>query len=235
MQYTKYYDYIQENDDYEDELDNHDTLNASGFWGKSVGNKIMAAGCIFIAMSTGRILLGHRSNSVLEPGTWGGFGGASKKDDNGELEAPIETVRREAGEEVGHSNVNKVIKFEPSYVYKTKTKNGMTFEYHNFLAFVKNEFLPDLNWENSEADWVEYGDWPDPLHFGFADLIDVAGIKIEKIIKGIKSKSALNEAKYKSYELDLVKAYELFKQSYEKSTGQAWTFDKFAGRITSTF
>jgi len=87
MKYKKYYEYLLENDDYKDELDNYKTLRASGFWGKSAGNKIMAAGC-----------------------------------------------------------------------------------------------------------------------------------------------TALNESKYKSYELDLVKAYELFKQSYEKATGQAWTFDKFVSR-----
>jgi 8-oxo-dGTP pyrophosphatase MutT (NUDIX family) len=186
MQYTKYFEYIRENDDYEDEADNFKTLNASGFWGKAVGNKIMAAGCIFIALSTGRILLGHRSDAVLEPNTWGGFGGAARKNNNDELEAPIETVRREAGEEVGQSNVSKVIKFVPSYVYKSNTANGKVFEYHNFLAFVKDEFVPSLNWENSEADWVEYGNWPKPLHFGFADLIDQDGNKIQKIIKGIK-------------------------------------------------
>lgn len=230
MQYTKCFEYIRENNDYEDESDNFKTLNASGFWGKAVGNKIMAAGCIFIALSTGRILLGHRSGAVLEPNTWGGFGGASSKDDNGELEVPVETVRREAGEEVGQSNVNKVIKFVPSYVYKANTSNGKTFEYHNFLAFVKDEFVPSLNWENSEADWFEYGDWPSPLHFGFADLIDQAGIKIQKLITNITSHKSLNEGKFTSRQLDLVKVYDIFKDSYEKATGQTWTFEKFVGR-----
>jgi len=230
MQYKTYFDYIRESEYDEDELDNAKTLGQTGFWGKSVGDKIMAAGCIFIAISTGRILLGHRSYGVLEPNTWGGFGGASSKDDNGELEAPIETVRREAAEEVGSSNVAKVIKFVPSYVYKANTSNGKTFEYHNFLAFVKDEFVPTLNWENSEADWFEYGDWPSPLHFGFADLIDQAGLKIRKLITNITSHKSLNEGKFTSRELDLVKVYDIFKDSYEKATGQAWTFEKFVGR-----
>lgn len=199
--YNKYFDYIRESeDDFEDEADNAKTLRQSGFWGKSVGNKIMAAGCIFIALSTGRILLGRRSNAVLEPNTWGGFGGASRKDNNGELEAPLETVRREAGEEVGISNVSKVFKFIPSYIYKATTANGKTFEYHNYLAFVKEEFVPDLNWENSEADWFEYGNWPSPLHFGFADLIDQVGAKIQQMIRRIKPSGQVSELhNYKKY------------------------------------
>ena len=42
--------------------------------------------------------------------------------------------------------------------------------------------------------------------------------------------SNMDEAKYNSYELNLAKTYELFKGSYEKATGQAWTFEKFASR-----
>ena len=52
--------------------------------------------------------------------------------------------------------------------------------------------------------------------------------KADKYVTHVKS--SLNEAKYRSYELDLNKTYDLFKQSYEKATGQAWTFDKFASR-----
>ena len=54
-----------------------------------------AAGCIFIAKDTGRILLAKRTNStdpnakVKEPGTWGTWGGKVDND-----ETPKDTVER---------------------------------------------------------------------------------------------------------------------------------------------
>jgi hypothetical protein len=43
--------------------------------------------------------------------------------------------------------------------------------------------------------------------------------------------SNLYETKYNSYQLNLVKTYDLFKNSYEKATGQTWTLEKFASRV----
>lgn len=40
----------------------------------------------------------------------------------------------------------------------------------------------------------------------------------------------ITEAKLSSHQVDLTKAYDLFKQSYENATGVAWTFDKFIDR-----
>jgi hypothetical protein len=38
--------------------------------------------------------------------------------------------------------------------------------YYNYTVLVSEEFEPVLNWAVSEHAWVEFGDWPDPLHFG---------------------------------------------------------------------
>ena len=72
-------------DDGQNRRDHGLALEETGFWGRQ------AAGCLFLAKNTGRILIAHRSWAVLEPGTWGGFGGAID-----EGEDPAEAARREA-------------------------------------------------------------------------------------------------------------------------------------------
>src|SRR5690348_9904949 len=117
------------------------------YWGNE------AAGAIIIAKDTGRILLPKRSEKInYEPGTWGTWGG---KIDAGET--PKEAVAREIYEETGVDGVEKIY---PLYTYTDEE-----FNYHNFLVLVPFEFAPKLNWENSTSTWVEYGEWPSPLHF----------------------------------------------------------------------
>lgn len=140
------------------------------YWGER------AAGCIFIAKDTGRILLAHRSGKVdFEPDTWGTWGGKIDLD-----ETPKDAVVREVEEETGYTDVSKI---QPLHVYR----DGQ-FEYHNFLIIVPFEFTPQLNWENQGSKWVTYGDWPEPLHFGMVELIKHAGTKIKKIIDLLSKK-----------------------------------------------
>jgi len=140
------------------------------YWGSK------AAGCIFLAKDTGRLLLAHRSNRVgYEPGTWGTWGG---KIDHGET--PRQTVAREVQEETGYEGITKI---HPLYVYRDGD-----FEYHNFLVIVPFEFVPQLNWENDNSTWVEYGKWPTPLHFGLELLIKHSGNKIKHVINLLNKK-----------------------------------------------
>jgi hypothetical protein len=74
------------------------------------------------------------------------------------------------------------------YTFRGRTVDGHDFKYHNFVALVPNEFTPELNWENDRSDWVEYGHWPEPLHFGFEKLIQHAGFKVKRIVDLIKIK-----------------------------------------------
>lgn len=137
-----------------------------------------AAGCIFVAKDTGRILLAHRADDeslVEEPGTWGTWGGKVDGD-----ETPRQAVEREVEEETGHSGITKISLL---YVYKDGS-----FEYHNFLVIVPFEFTPQLNWENDSSAWVEYGQWPEPMHFGLEALIRHAGPKIKRVIEALKTK-----------------------------------------------
>lgn len=146
--------------------DHGEALDKTGFWGRQ------GAGCIFLARTTGRLLLPLRSAMVLQPGTWGVWGGAIDSGEN-----PQEAVKREASEEVGFKGI--IEKLIPLYVYHD-LKTG--FKYHNFLAIVDDEFNPHLNWETERYKWVEFGDWPSPLHFGLKALLQNSGDEIKRIV-----------------------------------------------------
>lgn len=150
-----------------DDGDHAYALATTGFWGKQ------GAGCIFLAKDTKRILLPYRSSSVEQPHTWGVWGGAIDSKEN-----PSDAVRREIREEAGYNGSAQLV---PLVVFEKGT-----FKYHNFLAIIETEFTPRLNWETEEFKWVEYGDWPSPLHFGLQYLIDKSGEDIQQIISKLK-------------------------------------------------
>ena len=98
---------------------------------------------------------------MLEPGTWGTWGGAI---DPGQ--EPLESALREAAAETGHpvSGTDAMLLL----VYRDE-KAG--FSYHTFLVTEDREFEPSLNWESDDAAWFGHGDWPSPLHPGLAALL----------------------------------------------------------------
>ncbi len=130
-----------------------------------------AAGAIIIAKDTKRILLQFRSNFVDEPLTWGTVGGGLNS-----KETPESGCKREIEEETGYSGN---IKLELLTVF---TNEDSTFEYHNFLGIVTNEFEPICNSETIMFNWFELGSWPIIMHYGLRDLIEN-----EEVIKKIKS------------------------------------------------
>ena len=148
---------------FENDSEHSQSLKTTGFWGKQ------GAGCIILAIDTKRILLPLRSNSVQQPNTWGTWGGAIDSNEN-----PQEAAKREVKEESGYNGNVKMI---PLSVFQ---KN--TFKYYNFLAIVENEFEPNLNWETQSYDWFDFGNWPRPLHFGLAWILEKDREKIKRII-----------------------------------------------------
>ncbi len=123
------------------------------FWGDR------GAGCIIRARSSGRVLIGLRSEEVDEPFTWGTWGGAV---DPGE--APEMAVRREVAEETLYEGPMSLVSL---HTYRHSTG----FVYETFMAEVPTEFEPILGWETSEARWLHPGEWPQPLHFGLAEVL----------------------------------------------------------------
>lgn len=151
----------------ENDADHAETLRQTGFWGKQ------GAGAIILAKDTGRILLPHRSGSVLEPHTWGTWGGAIDSSED-----PETAAKREVEEEAGYSGNAEMI---PLAIFSKDT-----FRYYNFLAIVDHEFTPNLNWETQNFEWVEFGDWPSPLHPGLKWLLSQDSAKIKSIIDKIR-------------------------------------------------
>lgn len=137
------------------EAEHKDALKRTGFYGTA------GAGCVFLARSTGRLLLCHRSKDVEQPGTWGNWGGAINRGEN-----PEEAVQREAYEETGHAGP---FHLTPLFVFAKGD-----FRYYNYLVTVDEEFTPHVDWESQGHKWVEYGQWPQPLHFGLVALFQHA-------------------------------------------------------------
>jgi 8-oxo-dGTP pyrophosphatase MutT (NUDIX family) len=148
----------------ESEESHRKALEDTGFWGKQ------AAGAIIMAEDTKRFLVAHRSEYVEQPGTWGTWGGAMDED-----ETPEEAVRREVMEEAGATSLTGLY---PLWMFSSGT-----FRYHNFLAVVPEEFNPELDWETQGYKWVEFGDWPEPLHFGLETLLEKSSEEIRKLME----------------------------------------------------
>lgn len=158
-------------------------LEQTGFWGRR------AAGCLFLARDTGRILLSHRSLAVLEPGTWGTFGGAV---DDGETEE--EAVAREVLQETEYAG-----RFELLPLARFAHASGFT--YQNYLAVVDSEFQPVLDGENQGFAWVDASallssDPPvQPLHPGLDYLLKHSGATIADAVAGCASTSSASLAR----------------------------------------
>ena len=118
--------------------------------------KPTAAGVLFQAQDTGRVLLVKRGSRVTAPGTWSVPGGAI---DAGET--PEMAALREAGEEIKFSG-------QPDLRLWTQTSvDGVVF--NTYIAEVPSEFGTRLNQENSEAKWFDPDSLPQGLHPGMAE------------------------------------------------------------------
>lgn len=133
-----------------------DAFMETGYWGRK------GAGCVVFALSTGRMLLAHRSEWVLEPHTWGTWGGAIDP-----TEDPQVAALRELAEESGFEVDDKLRVIE-SHVFDSA---GGDFRYHNFIVVVDHEFTPELNWESQGSAWVAPNELPANLHPGLQAFV----------------------------------------------------------------
>ena len=138
---------------FENDADHVETLKQTGFWGAT------GAGCIIFSRNTGRFLIQYRSRYVEQPNTYGTWGGAIDRGDS-----PEATVMKEVKEESGYTGK---VKLYPIYVFQKGD-----FKYYNFITEVEDEFEPKLNWEAEGFEWVVYGEWPEPLHFGIQAILN---------------------------------------------------------------
>ncbi len=139
-------------------------LDKTGFWGRA------GAGCLFVAADTKNICIAHRSADVLEPGTWGTWGGAIDRN-----ETPEKAIKREIVEETSYIGQVKLI-----HLYTFKHSSG--FQYHNYFAVVPHEFVPKMDWETQNYKWTDLNKLPKPLHPGMKHLLQNAGTKMKTLI-----------------------------------------------------
>jgi 8-oxo-dGTP pyrophosphatase MutT (NUDIX family) len=140
------------------------------FWGTEAG------GVLIYCSSTDRYLILLRSEYVLEPNTWGIVSG--KLDDN--EDDVQQAVYREAEEEIGRKLTNLI----PSYIFERPN-----FKFHNFVSIVNEEFVPQLDWENSDYRWVKLDEMPENLHFGLKLLLQKE--ELPKIVKKNKMENEI--------------------------------------------
>ena len=130
-------------------------VTAEGRWGN------IGAGILPYCKKTERFLIPFRSANVMEPNTYGVWGGKVDDEDMDNIET---AAKREFYEETGH----KISKIIPSYVYKEPK-----FTYYNFIGFINNEFEPSLDWETEGFVWLTFDELLElePKHFGLESLL----------------------------------------------------------------
>jgi 8-oxo-dGTP pyrophosphatase MutT (NUDIX family) len=120
-----------------------------------------AAGAIILAWDTKKILIGQRGIMGDFPMVWGTIGGCLE-----EGEGPRTACRREIMEETGYSDRMRLIPLMEC------SEPGKDFIYYNFLAIVPWEFEPVKDEENNAFRWINFNEWPEPLHPGFEKLLN---------------------------------------------------------------
>jgi 8-oxo-dGTP pyrophosphatase MutT (NUDIX family) len=138
----------------------------------NMSTKNISAGLFFYAEKTKRFLFLLRNDNKM-PSTWGIPGG---KVDEGET--LLEGLVRECMEEIQYfPNDAKLIPIQ-------KFVNN-TFTYHTFFCKIDDEFIPVLNEEHVGYAWIDYEQYPKPLHPGLFNTVnfDVVQDKMKKLIK----------------------------------------------------
>ena len=123
-------------------------------------NITVCSGALFYAQNTKRFLFLHRVQGRTG-NLWGLVGGTNEK-----AETPWEGLKREIFEEIGTTEIKKTMPLE------TFVSNDTNFLFHTYLCVVNQEFLPTLNHEHDGYAWVNFGQWPKPLHNGLKNTLN---------------------------------------------------------------
>jgi len=107
--------------------------------------KLIGAGCLFYALSTGNVLLNLRSDLEDDPNTWGTWGGL---ENNTFDESAVGTMKREVIEECGFIFDISDYLILPVVKYYNKE-----IIYYNYLIVIENEFTPILSNESFGFEW----------------------------------------------------------------------------------
>lgn len=120
------------------------------------------AGVLIMAKDTGRVLALKRSDNVQQPRTWGVPGGRMEEGEN-----PYEAAMREVQEEIDYQG-----EISDAYPLKTFEAADGKFKFNNWMVVVPEEFVPKLDHETENFQWVLPDEWPEPRHFGMKTILD---------------------------------------------------------------
>ena len=131
------------------------------------------SGALIFAKDTERFLFLHRTRSS-QPNTWGIVGGTIEQSETAWI-----ALKREIQEEIGEIEIVKSIPLE-TFVSRDKK-----FYFYTYMCLVDKEFRPSLNDEHNGYAWVEYTNWPKPLHYGLRNTLSkkVNCLKIETVLQ----------------------------------------------------
>lgn len=108
-------------------------------------------GVLLVCETTKRFMLLQRSEENTYPNVWGLMSGAIEKE-----ESPLEAVKRELVEET---------KINPEEIdfYLFESQYDMGYPFHFFIGYCKEEYTPELDYENKGYGWFNMTDLPKPL------------------------------------------------------------------------
>lgn len=138
---------------------------------------ITAAGTIFLAKDTSRVLLNFRAQKISKGSTFGFWGG---KMEHGET--VMECLHREINEECGF--VPEYSNILPLDIY---TSDDKQFMYYSFVTIVDSEFIPRINEESDGYLWCNMNHFPRQLHTGAKMILGNSSYikNIKKILKDL--------------------------------------------------
>lgn len=137
-------------------------------------NSIICSGGLFLAKDTKRFLFLLRAKGKTID-TWGIVGGKQEPEDK----TLYQTLQREIEEELG--GIPKISKTIPLELFVSNDRN---FQYNTYILIVEKEFLPKINQEHKGYAWVNYNNWPKPLHQGLKNSLNnkIIRAKIELLL-----------------------------------------------------
>lgn len=128
---------------------------------------MICSGGLFLAKDSKRFLFLLRTQQKSK-GQWGLVGGKKEPIDS----TPFDIVSREIKEEVGTTHT--LLKTIPLELF---ISDDQKFQYNTYVLLVDKEFIPTLNFEHAGYTWVNWNNWPSPLHRGVRNSLQ------NKIIK----------------------------------------------------
>ena len=137
---------------------------------------------IFLSKKTQKLLFGHRSEKVDEPGTWSGFSG--KFDENFDDGSDLTNIaKKKVKEQTGYNGlVLCVLLWESALDSFFKTKH---IKHYIYLFIIEDEFIPKLNSEYDNFMWAGTWELPEPLHFETKEILKNSMEEIYKVYYGL--------------------------------------------------